>query len=237
MVNAPIFTLSRQEVTHYRVSVNINFDTGKMTKAPKDNPAHGPDRYHHGNLHAALLEAAEAELQDKGVEGFSLRGIAKRVGVSHAAPAHHFGDASGLLTALAAEGFRRFLATQTAHQARAAPDPVSQLVASGIGYIDFAMTHPALFRLMFSSQRPDHDSADLARAVGAALDHLMRDVRRAHPPEGGEPDALMLDAMSIWALAHGLADLMQAGRFKALGGMAEDERMAVIERILRRSLA
>ena len=66
--------------------------------------------YHHGDLAAALLAAAEAELAEKGVEAFSLRSVAKRAGVSHAAPAHHFGDATGVLTALATEGFRRFLA-------------------------------------------------------------------------------------------------------------------------------
>ena len=59
-------------------------------------------KYHHGDLRAALLAAAEAELAERGVEAFSLRQVAKRAGVSHAAPAHHFGDAQGLLTALAA---------------------------------------------------------------------------------------------------------------------------------------
>ena len=58
--------------------------------------------YHHGDLRKALLDAAEAELAEKGVEGFTLRGCAKRAGVSHAAPAHHFKDANALLTALAA---------------------------------------------------------------------------------------------------------------------------------------
>ena len=57
--------------------------------------------YHHGDLRKALIEAAEAELAEKGVEGFTLRGCAKRAGVSHAAPAHHFKDANALLTALA----------------------------------------------------------------------------------------------------------------------------------------
>ena len=61
------------------------------------------DRYHHGNLRAALVEAAEAELIERGVAGFSLRGCAKRAGVSHAAPAHAFGNVEGLLAALRAE--------------------------------------------------------------------------------------------------------------------------------------
>ena len=72
--------------------------------------------YHHGDLRAALLRAGEEQLARSGVAGFSLREVASRVGVSHAAPAHHFGDAQGLLAALAAEGFRRFLAAMRHRQ-------------------------------------------------------------------------------------------------------------------------
>ena len=69
----------------------------------------GSDRpYHHGALRPALLAAAEAVIAERGVDGFSLRETARRAGVSPAAPAHHFGDARGLLTALATEAFRRF---------------------------------------------------------------------------------------------------------------------------------
>ena len=98
--------------------------------APKPDNAPPPCRYHHGDLRAALLEAGEAELAEHGVEGFSLRGVAKRAGVSHAAPAHHFRDANGLLTALAAEGFRRFVAKQRAAPGRRRPD---RAVAAGGG--------------------------------------------------------------------------------------------------------
>src|SRR5262245_45102253 len=95
----------------------------------RQGPVSRAQPYHHGNLRAALLEAAEAELEAEGIEGFSLRGVAKRAGVSHAAPAHHFGDASGLLTGLAAEGYRRFVAAQK----NASSDGMSQLVAAGLG--------------------------------------------------------------------------------------------------------
>ncbi len=114
---------------------------------PSSNARAARGAYHHGDLRAVLLEAGEAELAERGIEGFSLRGVAKRAGVSHAAPAHHFHDANGLLTALAAEGFRRFVDKQKARQQVAArPIALSQLVAAGMGYIDFAMAHPALFR-------------------------------------------------------------------------------------------
>ena len=183
--------------------------------------------YHHGDLRAALLRAAEEELAASGVESFSLRQVAKRAGVSHAAPAHHFGDAGGLLTALAAEGFQRFLAAQAARETRAAPDPGAQLVAAGLGYIDFAMQRPALFRLMFGSDRPDFTDADLDTASTAAYFHLREQVAAT----GGAEE----ETAAVWAMAHGLADLLANGRLKPLLALPEGPREAVLISLLGRS--
>jgi AcrR family transcriptional regulator len=188
-----------------------------------------PKPYHHGDLRAALLTAAEAELAERGVEGFSLRQVARRAGVSHAAPAHHFGDAGGLLTALATEGFRHFRAAQTAREAVAAPDPQSQLVAAGLGYVDFAMQRPALFRLLWGSARPDFTQPDLAEAAREAFQHLVDQAQAA----GGRTVA---DESAVWAVAHGLADLLSAGRMRAVGSFPPAERDAVIADMLRRAL-
>ncbi len=185
--------------------------------------------YHHGDLRKSLLAAAEAELAERGIEAFSLRAVAKRAGVSHAAPAHHFGDGNGLLTALAAEGFRQFLAAQTAREAVAAPDAASQLVAAGLGYIDFAMQRPALFRLLWGSARPDFGDAELGRAAAASYQHLVDQVTAA----GGRTVA---DESAVWAMAHGLADLLSAGRMLSIGSSAPGDRDAVIAGMLRRCL-
>lgn len=184
-------------------------------------------KYHHGDLRAALLAAAEAELAERGVEGFSLRSVAKRAGVSHAAPAHHFTDAGGLLTALAAEGFRRFLDTQGAREAQAAPDPRAQLVAAGLGYIDFALARPALFRLMFGSDRPAFADPALCAASDAAYGHLQAQVAAA----GGGP----ADVAAVWAQAHGLADLLMSGRLKPLSDLAPSARDGALAALLARS--
>lgn len=185
--------------------------------------------YHHGDLRAALLRAGEEELAQSGVESFSLRQVAKRAGVSHAAPAHHFTDARGLLTALAAEGFRRFLAAQSAREAEAGPDPKSQLLAAGLGYIDFATERPALFRLMFGSDRPDFTDPDLDIASTAAFFHLREQVAAAG---GGE-----VDAASVWAMAHGLADLMANRRMKPILDLPPKVREAVLVSLLSRAFA
>lgn len=183
--------------------------------------------YHHGALRAALLAAAEAELAEKGVEGFSLRSVAKRAGVSHAAPAHHFGDARGLLTALAAEGFHRFLATQQRREAVAYPEPRKQLVAAGLGYVDFARDNPALFRLIFSSDKPDFTDDALCAAGEAAYAHLAGQVAAA----GGGP----AETAAVWAMAHGLADLLSAGRLRTLANLPPEARDQALTDILTRS--
>lgn len=195
----------------------------------------GRQSYHHGDLRHALLNAAEKELTEKGIEGFTLRGCAKRAGVSHAAPAHHFRDANGLLTALAALGFERFLACQKARQADAAQDPRSQLVASGLGYVDFALANPALFRLMFASKRADFASGDLARHAEAAFDYLVQGVAAIRGRDPYRDAAGMLDVMATWGLTHGLADLMLSGRMKPLLAMPPAAREAALSRIIGRA--
>jgi len=185
--------------------------------------------YHHGDLRSALLTAAEAELLEKGVEAFSLRSVAKRAGVSHAAPAHHFGDANGLLTALAAFGFQEFLATQHAFERKAPDTARDQLIAAGLGYVGFARARPALFKLMFGSQRTDYANAALRTAAEAAIAHLMSQVKRV----GG---TLPQDVTAVWATAHGLADLIITGRINAVRDFSEAALQDMLTAILERSL-
>jgi AcrR family transcriptional regulator len=139
--------------------------------------AHKADKpYHHGDLRAALIAAAEAELIEKGVDAFSLRGAAKRAGVSHAAPAHHFKDTMALLDALAAAGFARLTATMKEEQAAAGAGNKAQLVAVGIGYVRFALDNPELLQLMFGTSRRKGDDPDLERASEAAFSVLVNGV-------------------------------------------------------------
>jgi len=207
-----------------------------MTR-PRRRASSRAQPYHHGNLRAALLEAAEAELEAQGIEAFSLRGVAKRAGVSHAAPAHHFRDVNGLLTGLAAEGYKRFVAAQEARQKTAPADGMSQLVASGMGYIDFALARPALFRLMFSSDRPDHEAPELSAAGAEAFDRLIGALERVAGVDPFKDKKAMLGVMAAWAIAHGLADLLVAGRMKFLLTLRRSEREAALAQILRESLA
>lgn len=207
----------------------------RMKKEKKSGGA----AYHHGDLRSALLAAAEAELSDKGVEGFTLRGCAKRAGVSHAAPAHHFKDANALLTALATEGFQRFVASMRSRQAAADATPRAQLEAAGLGYIDFAKANPALFRLMFSSIRPQRDDAALSKAASASFDLLVDAVYAVNGVNPRKNSAAMRDVAASWAIVHGLAELTLSGRMPllaALPGGDADEIYAdiAVRAVLRR---
>jgi AcrR family transcriptional regulator len=202
-------------------------------EAPAEPP--GPRRYHHGDLRAALLAAAEAELALRGIEGFSLRGVAKRAGVSHAAPAHHFPDTRALLTALAAEGFTRLLATQRAREG-SLPQP-DRLVAAGLGYIEFATTNPALFRLIFASERPDRDAPALKAAATAADDHLLANIAELHGANDSATDpAIQADAIAAWGIVHGISDLIQAGCLPELAALPPAERDAFLAPVIARAL-
>ncbi|MCU0829710.1 MAG: TetR/AcrR family transcriptional regulator [Tabrizicola sp.] len=183
--------------------------------------------YHHGDLRAALLAAAESELAEKGVEGFSLRSVAKRAGVSHAAPAHHFGDVKGLLTALSAEGFRRFQATLDASE-EGALDARDRAIRAGEGYLTFALARPTLFRLIFSSKKPDFGDADLMAAGDTAYCHLVWLVEEL----GGST----ADVAALWAMSHGIADLAAGQRLRMMENLTEAERKAMVRELIARVL-
>jgi AcrR family transcriptional regulator len=224
--------------SHDLVAVKLHFDSDKIAWYFRTMTAQAPEKqkYHHGDLRQALLDAAEAEIAEAGIESFSLRRVAKRAGVSHAAPAHHFGDARGLLTALAAEGYRRFVATQQAREMLAGADPRDILLASGLGYIAFAEANPALFRLIFASDRPDAEDPELGAAGRAAFDHLCDNIAAVTGVSPFDDDAAMHDALSAWGMSHGLADLLVSGRMKPLQQMPAPQRDAVLAAIIARAL-
>ncbi len=175
--------------------------------------------YHHGALRDALVQATESLLAERGAEGFSLREVARRAGVSPAAPAHHFGDAAGLLTAVASLGFEAL--TQALHAADAAggTDARAALRGQGLAYVQFAMQHPGRFRLMFR-QGKLHADAVLQQHAQAAFEVLARGVHRAFGlAEGAAMDERQWNAAAaLWSLVHGYAHLAIAGKFELLVG-------------------
>jgi AcrR family transcriptional regulator len=183
---------------------------GRRRKAQSDADASSPPRgYHHGDLRAALLAAAEDELAENGVEGFTLRGCARRAGVSHAAPAHHFKDVRALLTEVAAGGFERLTDLTAGFGAAAPKGTIEHLVEIARGYVTFALRHPAQFRLIFRGDRLD-GSNERYRAAGEAafrvpVEAVAAYFRSADPMADPE---LAARVVGLWSLVHGFSDLM-----------------------------
>ncbi|MFM9371629.1 TetR/AcrR family transcriptional regulator [Streptomyces sp. Da 82-17] len=153
--------------------------------------------YHHGDLRRAVLTAALDVIRDSGPTALSLRDLARRAGVSHAAPAHHFKDRAGLLTAIATEGYE-LLADALAD----APG----LRERGVRYVRFCREHPAHFQVMFAPELLREDDPALVAARERAGEQLRAGVEELESSARGE-DA-RLAGVAAWALAHGFATLL-----------------------------
>ncbi|MFE3862650.1 TetR/AcrR family transcriptional regulator [Streptomyces goshikiensis] len=174
----------------------------------------GDGSYHHGNLRAALLERAEAVLTASGAEGLSLRGLARDLGVSHAAPSRHFRDRQALLDALAVSGFTTLnarLRSAAAGGTAGAAGPVgARLAGLGRAYVDFAVGHTALLDLMFTVKHADDSSAELRELGHESLlivARLMEEGQRTGAVRPGDPVQL---AQVAFSTVHGLATLAVA---------------------------
>ncbi|WP_199044139.1 TetR/AcrR family transcriptional regulator [Glycomyces salinus] len=159
--------------------------------------------YHHGDLRRALIDAAVESLGETGPSALSLRAVAKRAGVSHAAPAHHFGDKAGLLTAVATEGYGRFA------DALERAGRNGDFVDVGVAYVRFAIDNRPYFEIMFRPELLHEDDPDLARAESRSRSVL---VRGAADLAGGEP-SLSPQAVAAWSMVHGFAELLIGGNF------------------------
>lgn len=198
--------------------------------------APGNARYHHGDLPAALLSAVGTLIERDGIGAVSLRAAAREVGVSHAAPAHHFGDKRGMLTAFACEGYAAFSAA-LAHAWQSAPadDPRAGLRSLGAAYVAFARDRRAYYEVMFrpelaesetmvTDDDPD-DPDDAFRVIQLAVAANLEDA------EPDEPRVLQLTLVA-WCTIHGLVQLWFDGplrhmvdgplrHFSSAGGTSE----------------
>jgi AcrR family transcriptional regulator len=170
--------------------------------------------YHHGALRDALLQAAERVLERDGLAGLTLRAVAREAGVSHAAPTHHFGDLTGLVSELAAIGFRQFNTAMAESCSPDTPFPARGL-ARAKAYVGYAQAHPGMYGLMFRTERLDYARPSLheaAEASFAGLAHAIAASRHEQIEEG----ALTLEQAAAiaraWSLVHGFTMLLLDGR-------------------------
>jgi AcrR family transcriptional regulator len=180
--------------------------------------------YHHGDLRSALVGAALELLEESGETALSLRAVARRAGVSPAAPYRHYADREALVSAVAAVGYRELAERLAA--VHPAPSTPEELAAVAVAYVRFALERPALFRIMFG-EPCDRDSDERVAATAAVALYVRGIVERAFP----DADAEAL-ATAIWGLVHGLAFLHLDGKLDASDPAAVAERVAAAIRAL-----
>jgi AcrR family transcriptional regulator len=184
--------------------------------------------YHHGNLRQALLEQAEATVTRVGIDGLSLRQLAKDIGVSHAAPSKHFRDKQALLDALAESGFHKMTAAM-ARAVKHPADPRTRMFALARAYVDFALAHSELLALMYSTKHAPGATEQLLAAGQSSMDltvSVIQDAQASGDISGGDAKTI---ALVTFATFHGIATLA-AGQM--LDGAPVDEVVASASHLL-----
>ncbi|WP_408952040.1 TetR/AcrR family transcriptional regulator [Lysobacter sp. Hz 25] len=187
-----------------------------MTQAKRNSRKAPVERYHHGDLKMALIQAADQILAEHGLEGFSLREAARRAGVSPAAPAHHFGSAAGLLSEVAILGFEELAKHLDVDPS--AGTPTQRMRMQGVGYVRFALTYPGRFHLMFRHDLLSHDDAALQAAGDKTLMQLEQTIRAMHslPSQQSLDTQARAELLAAWSMVHGFAHLALDGKLSQL---------------------
>jgi len=188
----------------------------RAVRKPGARPAKASEAspYHHGDLHDALLKAAETVLERDGLGGLTLRAVAREAGVSHAAPTHHFGDLTGLVSELAAIGFRQFNVAMAAAGAIDAP-PLFKAMARAKAHVAYAQARPGMYGLMFRTERLDMKRPSLHEAASASFAGLAGAIGISRGEQISDESLSLEQAAAIaraWSLVHGFTMLLLDGR-------------------------
>lgn len=195
------------------------------------------------DLREQVLTASLALLEEQGVSALSLREVARRAGVSHQAPYHHFGSKDALVAELVARGFTRLSEMlEAAERSRGAP--LRRLRLSGRAYVDFALANPALFRVMFRPELADLSGCPDAVAAGnRAYSSLVRLVERNFGGPRVSRERLEAITTMQWSMVHGLSTLLLDGSLgkrarpdKAAGAPTAKEALMAREALIEQTL-
>lgn len=201
--------------TTVKHNVNIaHIITAGYSGAMSDTPA----SYHHGDLRNALLDAALQHIEQQREVSFTLRELAKTLGVSAAAPFRHFGSKRLLLAALAEAGYRLMKSRFDDIDRQFAADPVICLQRKGIAYVEFAVTHQAYFLAMNHPELADKsDLPELHATCSAAFASMQQSVAACGDRGLLAPCGPAAATLAAWSAVHGLALLLIDGQLRELG--------------------
>lgn len=186
------------------------------------------NKVRHGNLKEALILAGIQLLEEEGLAALTLRRCAAMAGVSHAAPAHHFDGLKGLKTAIATRGYAIFEKSMLDGIAAAGPDKHAQVVGMTLGYVRFATEHNAMFNLIFDRSDNFIQTPEWIEA-GTRARRVLNDMSSNFLDGQGGPSAT---EVTLFALAHGYAKLIEIGRVVPGSGDGRDVKIEdIISRI------
>jgi AcrR family transcriptional regulator len=190
----------------------------------------GADRYHHGDLRRALLQAAVRTIGRDGVAGLTLRGVGSALGVSRTALYRHFTDKAALLAAVAAEGFRMLRAELT-DAWQGSGGGLNGFGQMGAAYVGFAVAHPSHYRVMFGADIFATDHAELAEEGPRAFQALVDAIVALQEQDIARRDDPRQMALFVWAAVHGVAMLAIDGRLGKTPGAVDGLTRYTTERI------
>lgn len=208
-----------------------------MRKPAARRPAPKRRTYHHHDLRRALLDAAVELVQEHDVVALTLRKVAQRAGVTHAAPYHHFASKAELVATLAEEGYEKLYAMQLRAAEVAGDDPVLRLRALGVAYVEFALAHPGHFRVMFRMDLGDwYQDTRLAEGAQRGMVLLSSTIHQVIESQGLEAD-LMEMTLAAWSVAHGIATLWVDGPLRRTRILSEEGISALAANVIATSTA
>jgi AcrR family transcriptional regulator len=189
---------------------------GLFMQATKNN-------YHHGDLRSALLDAALAVINESGSSQLTIREVARRAGVSHTAPYRHFADKDELIVAVVEQGFELLQQPMQTEKHAAAKAPNSQFAASGTAYIDFALQHPAYYRVMYSGDLLTSSGQEsLQHTSSNTFAQMVDDIKTCQQLNIVKPGDAALQALAILSTVHGFVTMVNDNRVNALLGQNPD---------------
>ena len=174
------------------------------------------NQYHHGDLKNALIQAGIEILSKEGVESLSLRSVAKRVGVSHAAPYAHFPDKQALIAAIAAQGYRKLYARLAEVEYRL-NDPLNRLEETAFAYLQFALDEPDYFKVTFAGAvEAEKNYPENVEQSQRCYTLVVALVEECHAQGLFVSDNIQFLAVSIWSCIHGFVQLLLSNQFPSI---------------------
>jgi AcrR family transcriptional regulator len=196
-------------MSRYSVRENLSMSRSSVRSTPPARTG-----YHHGDLRRALIDAALQDIATSGPAHLSLRALARTAGVSHAAPAHHFTDKTGVFTAIATEGFELLRDSQL--RTIDGMDPGDTLLPLAVNYVLFALDHPSHYEVMWQEDLYDRADSALITSRAQVFDLFYQSV--AAGLGDVETDQFRGAVAAAWSIVHGFATLWLSGNLAAIVG-------------------